>query len=126
MTFVLLDRGQAHRVVTGVVSSSYFETFGVKPLFGRTFRVSDDALTAPPVIILSNAYWLKTFGGDRAVIGRQVELNDRAHTIVGVLPPIPGYPNADDIYMPTSACPFRARAETTVATNRRAFRAIRN
>jgi putative ABC transport system permease protein len=121
MNFILLDHGEARRVSTGVVSSSYFDTFGVKPLFGRTFQETDDNLSAEPVLILSNAYWLRQFGGDESVVGRHVEMNDRVHTIVGILPPIPGYPNQDDVYMPTSACPFRARAQTTIAANRRAF-----
>jgi putative ABC transport system permease protein len=121
MSFILLDHGQAHRVSTGVVSSSYFETFGVKLLFGRTFQAADDDLSAEPVLILSNAYWLKQFGGDESVVGRHVEMNDKVHTIVGILPPIPGYPDQNDVYMPTSACPFRARAQTTIANNRRAF-----
>jgi predicted permease len=121
MNFILLDHGQAHRVWTGVVSSSYFETFGVKPLFGRTFRAADDELSAEPVLILSNAYWLKQFGGDESVVGRHVEMNDKAHTIVGILPPIPGYPNQDDMYMPTSACPIRAAAQLTIPKDRRAF-----
>lgn len=124
MNFVLLDQGQADRVAAGVVSSSYFDVFGVKPLFGRTFRESDDVLGAEPVMILSNAYWLKHFGGDSHVVGRAVEMNDMVHTIVGILPPIPGYPQDNDIYVPTSACPFRARAERTVAENRRAFAAL--
>jgi putative ABC transport system permease protein len=124
MNFVLLDNGQADRVAAGVVSSTYFDVFGVKPLYGRTFRESDDVLGAEPVLILSNAYWLKHFGGDPHVVGQRVEMNDKVHTIVGVLPPIPGYPQDNDVYMPTSACPFRARAETTIAENRRAFAAL--
>jgi putative ABC transport system permease protein len=121
MNFVLLDQGQADRVATGVVSSTYFDVFGVKPLYGRTFRETDDVLGAEPVLILSNTYWLKHFGGDAHVVGQRVEMNDKVHTIVGVLPPIPGYPQDNDVYMPTSACPFRARAQTTIAQNRRAF-----
>jgi putative ABC transport system permease protein len=121
MNFVLLDQGQADRVAAGVVSSTYFDVFGVKPLYGRTFRESDDVLGAEPVLVLSNAYWLKHFGGDAHVVGERVEMNDKVHTIVGVLPPIPGYPQDNDVYMPTSACPFRARAQTTIAQNRRAF-----
>jgi predicted permease len=35
-------------------------------------------------------------------------MNDRPHTVVGVLPPIPGYPDENDVYMPISACPFRS------------------
>jgi predicted permease len=121
MSFILLDRGDADRVWTGVVSSSYFDTFGVRPLFGRTFRETDDVLGAEPVLILSNAYWLKKFGGESRVVGTHVEMNDKVHTIIGVLPPIPGYPDQDDVYMPTSACPFRAEAEKTIAKDRRAF-----
>ena len=36
-------------------------------------------------------------------------MNDRVHTVVGVLPPLPGYPDENDVYMPASACPFRSR-----------------
>ena len=121
MSFILLDRGEADRVATGVVSSSYFSTFGVKPLFGRAFKESDDVLGAEPVLVLSNAYWLKHFGGDAHVVGQHVTMNDKVHTIVGILPPIPGYPQENDVYMPTSACPFRAANQLKIAQNRRAF-----
>jgi len=121
MNFVLLDKGQADRVATGVVSSTYFDVFGITPLFGRAFRESDDVLDAEPVLVLSNAFWLRHFGGDEHVVGRHVELNDKIHTVVGVLPPIPGYPQENDVYMPTSACPFRAAAQKDIAKNRRAF-----
>jgi predicted permease len=121
MRFVLLDKGQAERVATGVVSSTYFDVFGIKPLFGRAFRESDDVPGAEPVLVLSNAYWLKHFGGNEHIVGHRVELNDKMHTVVGILPPIPGYPYENDIYMPTSACPFRAEEETTISENRRAF-----
>jgi predicted permease len=125
MTFTLFDKGEADRILAGVVSSTYFDAFGVKPLFGRTFRESDDVLGANPVLVLSNHYWLKHFGGDEHVVGKNVEMNDKVHTIVGVLPPIPGYPQDSDVYMPTSACPFRAAAELTIANRRRAFPGLR-
>ena len=48
-------------------------------------------------------------------------MNDRAHTVIGVLPPVPLYPSESDVYMPTSACPFRAAAEGRIEQNRRAF-----
>ena len=38
-------------------------------------------------------------------------MNDRVHTVVGVLPPLPEYPDDNDVYMPASACPFRARGD---------------
>src|SRR5271154_108611 len=108
MTFTLLGSKDPQRVVTGVVSGNYFDVLGVKPLLGRLLIPEDDRVTAPPVLVLSYAYWMKEFGGDRTILGRTFEMNDRVHTVVGVLPPLPEYPDADDVYMPTTSCPFRS------------------
>jgi putative ABC transport system permease protein len=124
MSFVLLNHGEPDRVDTGVVSSNFFDVFGVRPLHGRGFVDKDDDLGAEAVVLLSHAYWQKKFGGDTGVVGRVVEMNDKPHTIVGVLPPIPQYPRENDVYMPTSACPFRAQSETRIQENRRAFSAL--
>ena len=124
MSFTLLNQGEPDRVDTGVVSANFFDVLGVKPLHGRTFIDTDDDLGAPAVVVLSHAYWQAKFAGDPKVIGKSVEMNDRIHTIVGVLPPYPQYPQEEDVYMPTSACPFRADAETQIHTNHRAFGAL--
>jgi len=108
MTFTLLGRNDAHRVRTGVVSAGFFDMFGVKPLLGRTFRPDDDKPGAPAVLVLSYEFWKTSEGGDPHVVGKTFEMNDRVHTVVGVLPPIPQYPNENDVYMPVSACPFRS------------------
>src|SRR5262249_15557593 len=47
------------------------------------------------------------FGGDPNIIGQELEMNDKPHIVIGVLPPIPLYPDENDVFMPTSACPFR-------------------
>jgi putative ABC transport system permease protein len=126
MSFILLNHGEPDRVNTGVVSAHFFDMFGVRPILGRAFTDKDDDLGAEPVVLLSHAYWTSKFGGDPAVVGRSVEMNDKPHTIVGVLPPIPQYPRENDVYMPTSACPFRADAEATaMPKNRRAFSGLR-
>ncbi len=108
MTFTLLGNGDPQRVTTGVVSANFFELFGVQPMLGRNFRDSDEVKGADAVLIVSNGYWKNQLGGDPKVIGRTFQMNDRVHTIVGVLPPIPQFPDENDVYMPTSACPFRA------------------
>ena len=118
MWFVLLGRGEPERVATGVVSWNYFDLFGVRPVAGRTFRSDDDAHGADAVLVLSNAYWKSRFGGDPNVIGQVFEMNDRPHTVIGVLPPIPQFPDENDVYMPVSACPFRS--SEGVRTNRNA------
>jgi putative ABC transport system permease protein len=112
MNFILLGRSEPERVETGVVSWNYFDVFGVKPLFGRGFRAEDEQPGAPPVLLLSYEYWIKSFGGDPNVLGKLFTMNDKVHTVVGVLPPVPQYPDENDVYMPTTACPFRSRPST--------------
>ncbi len=108
MSFTLFGHGDPERVRTGVVSANYFELFGVQPLLGRTFLPDDDKLGAPPVLLLSYEYWKNNFGSDPAIVDKTFEMNDKVHTVVGVLPPVPQYPNENDVYMATSACPFRS------------------
>jgi putative ABC transport system permease protein len=112
MNFILLGRSEPERVETGVVSWNYFDVFGVKPLFGRTFRPEDEQPGAPAVLMLSYEYWIKSFGGDPTIVNKTFTMNDKIHTVIGVLPPVPQYPDENDVYMPTTACPFRSRPAT--------------
>ena len=121
MTFDLLRRGEPDRVAAAVVSPNFFDVLGVRPLLGRTFVDTDDDHGADAVLVLTHAYWQTKFGGDPNIVGQVFQMNDRPHTVIGVLPSIPQYPQDADVYMPTSACPFRARAEEQIATNRRPF-----
>jgi putative ABC transport system permease protein len=107
MYFILLGGWEPARVTTGVVSWDYFDTLGVRPMLGRSFVAADDGAHARGALILSYEYWQRAFKGDRGIVGRSVEMNDRPYTIVGVLPDVPMYPQANDVYMPRSACPFR-------------------
>jgi predicted permease len=125
MSFDLLRRGDPDRVATGVVSHNFFNTLGIKPLHGRTFVEADDSAGAEAVLVLGHAYWQNRFGGDASVIGQVLEMNDRPHTIVGVLPAVALYPNEVDVFMPTSACPFRAAGVLQMESNRRAFSLLR-
>jgi len=116
MWFILLGRPEPVRVQTGVVSDNFFDLLGVQPLHGRTFTAGEDRIGAAPVLVLSYEFWRSEFGGDPGVVGRVFEMNNKPHTVVGVLPPLPAFPNASQVYMPASACPFRAAPNTL--TNR--------
>jgi predicted permease len=107
MTFTLLGRDEPLRVQTGVVSANFFDMFGIRPIQGRTFRDDDDKPGAPAVLLVSYEFWKNSLGGDPNIVGKTFRMNDKTHTIIGVLPPVPQYPNENDVYMPTSACPFR-------------------
>jgi len=108
MQFMLLSKDEASRVRAGVVSDGFFGMFGVKPILGRDFTPADDQPGAPAVLLLSYEYWKKHERGDPGIVGKTFQMNDRVHTVIGVLPPVPQYPNENDVYMPTSACPYRS------------------
>ncbi|HVT60307.1 MAG TPA: ABC transporter permease [Thermoanaerobaculia bacterium] len=108
MWFNLLGRAEPERVQTGVVSANFFGVLGTRALLGRTFSPDDDRPGAQPVLIFSYAYWQRSWGGDPAVVGKTLEMNDHPHRVIGVLPPVPQYPEENDLWMPTSACPFRS------------------
>ena len=108
MQFILLGRSEPERVETGVVSWNFFDLFGVKPLAGRMFEPNDETPGAPAVLLLSFEYWMRSFGGDLRVVGKTFRMNDKSHTVVGILPPFPQYPHENDVYMPSVACPFRS------------------
>ncbi|HSM88201.1 MAG TPA: ABC transporter permease [Candidatus Limnocylindrales bacterium] len=108
MGFILLDGRQPSEVRTGVVSAHFFDMMGIKPYLGRFFTEADDTPGADPVLVLSYSFWKSHYGGDSSIIGRHFRMNDKVHTVIGVLPPVPQYPRENDVYMPTVACPFRS------------------
>jgi len=69
------------------------------------------------VLVLTNQYWRSRFGGDTKILGQTLRMNDRPITVIGVLPPLPQYPGKDDVYMPTSACPFRSSPMSLISRN---------
>jgi putative ABC transport system permease protein len=68
------------------ISDNFLPTLGVTPRLGRNFTAEECAWDGPPAVILSHAFWQRAFGGDPAVVGRSITLNDKPTTIVGVLP----------------------------------------
>ena len=70
-----------------LVSGSYFGMLGARPLLGRPVLPEDDASpSGSPVAVLSYAFWMGAFGGDRAVLGRRVTIRGIALTVAGVMP----------------------------------------
>jgi putative ABC transport system permease protein len=68
------------------VSASFFSVLGVAPVMGRDFRPAEDQLNSPDVAIISDGLWRRRFGADPMMIGRQVTLDDKLYTIIGVMP----------------------------------------
>ena len=108
MYFVLYGDQEPQRVQTGVVSANFFDVLGVKPILGRTFLPDDEKPGVDAVLVLSNKFWRESQGADPNIIGKVFQMNNRPHTVVGVLPDIPQFPAESDVYMPTTQCPFRS------------------
>jgi predicted permease len=77
----------AQRATAHLVSGRYFAVLGVDALHGRVLTEQDAADAAPPAAVISNGYWQQKLGGDPQIVGKTVQLNNIAFTIVGVMPP---------------------------------------
>jgi predicted permease len=84
-----LDTGENPSSAWGEeASGNYFDALGIQPYLGHFFHASDEhGPNSAPYVVLSHAYWHTRFQDDRAVIGRQVRLNQHPFTIIGVAPP---------------------------------------
>ena len=100
---------EAERVQTGVVSANFFDVLGVPPLLGRTFRPEDEAHGADAVLVLSHE--LLEQQPRRRPRRRRPGVPDEQPAAHGDrrAAAVPQYPDENDVYMPTSACPFRSR-----------------
>jgi putative ABC transport system permease protein len=74
------------RVTASFVSGGLLESLGVSPMAGRLISRQDDAPGAPQTAVISYGLWQRAFGGDRGVIGREIQLNGKKCTMVGVMP----------------------------------------
>ena len=84
--FTLTGPDQAERVSSVDVSPALFQLLGVPPLLGRTFSDEDERPGHERQLVLSYATWQRRFGGDPAVVGRTLQLDDASHAVVGVMP----------------------------------------
>jgi predicted permease len=105
-SYKLTGDADPDRVAGVMVPANFFPFLGVSPLLGRTFTEAECRLNGPRAVMLSHRLWQRRYSSRRDIIGRQVTINDRAATIVGVTPPsfdfgavfAPGI--QIDVYMP--------------------------
>ena len=84
---VLRGRGSTRPIRGSIVTGNYFHVLGVSARSGRVFTADDDRPAAPPVIVLSDAFWSREFGRNPAAIGQVLEINGASGTVIGVTPP---------------------------------------
>jgi predicted permease len=84
---VLTWRGEPERITARRVTASFFNVLQREPVLGRLFRGDEDRPGGDRVAIISYGFWQRRFGGDSAVIGQQLILDDVPHLVVGVMGP---------------------------------------
>jgi predicted permease len=82
----LMGSHQAERVNGLMVSWAFLTTLGLHPHLGRDFVPDDDHIGAAPVVMLSDAFWHRHFGGSTAVLGSSLDLGGVNYTIIGIVP----------------------------------------
>ncbi len=108
--------GEPRSVKAGVVSGSFFEVMGLRPVLGRLINAQDDGPNAAGVTVLTYRFWTTSLNSDPTVVGKIVRLGPRAATVVGVLEPAVPYPADTEIIANVVTSPHHLGA--TMVTSR--------
>ncbi len=84
--FNLSGQGDPERLQGVRASGGFFDVLGVPPALGRYFTVQEDRAGRGDLVVLSYGLWQRRFGGRPDVLGKSVNLNGVASTIIGVAP----------------------------------------
>jgi len=114
--FTMLGLGEPREVRAGVVGGSYFEVMGLRPVLGRLLDVHDDGPNAAGAAVLTYRFWTTVLHSDPSVIGKQIRLDTRTATIVGVLEPSVPYPADTELIANVVTSPHHLSA--TMVTGR--------
>jgi predicted permease len=111
----------AERLQAIAATSDFFPALGVQPALGRVFVPEDYETTeyvgSGPVVVLSDRFWMRRFGGDPNVVGRTLRLDGRDVKIIGVMPPEFDHPllwGAVDVWRPLA---FNAKGRVARDSN---------
>jgi predicted permease len=88
---------QPANIDLALVTGNFFDVMGLSPVLGRLTRPADDGRGAAPVMVLTHEFWMKHYGGDPSVVGRQINLDGVGVTVIGVVQPAPWYPDRVDV-----------------------------
>ena len=85
-TYTVTGLAEPEELKATGVTANLFTMLGTTALHGRLFTAADENPESPLMVVLTYEYWQRRFGGDPAVIGRKLILNDNPSTVIGVLP----------------------------------------
>jgi putative ABC transport system permease protein len=83
--WTLSGAGEPEMLTVGVMTAEMFALLRVKPLLGRAFTAAEEQPGREQVVVLTHKLWQRRFGGDRGVVGRNIALNGRDYSVIGVM-----------------------------------------
>ena len=84
--YKLMGRGVPLPVTGMMVAGNFFHVLGVDAEVGRLFTAEESRKGGPAAVLLAYPFWQRQFGGDRSIVGKAIELDNKPVTVVGVLP----------------------------------------
>ena len=114
--FTMVGLGEPRVVRAGVVSGSYFDVMGLRPVIGRLLGPADDGPQATGAAVLTHRFWTTALKQDPSVLGKTLRLGSRSATVVGVLEPSVPYPAETEIIANVVTSPHHLDA--TMVTGR--------
>jgi predicted permease len=96
----LTGAGEPERLHGHMISADLFSMLGVKLALGRNIRAEEDLPGAPPVAIIGDGLWKRKFGASPDVLGKNLNLNGKSYTVIGVAPSRLPVFSPSDVYVP--------------------------
>ena len=103
--FNLATEGGADRMEGASVTMDFMKVLGLQPIIGRMFTQAEDAPKGPLVTLIGEAVWHERYGGRADVLGKELKLNSRVYTIIGVLPKAAEFPGGVRLWVPMQGNP---------------------
>ncbi|MEP6955412.1 MAG: ABC transporter permease, partial [Chthoniobacterales bacterium] len=107
--YILTGAGEPERMLCAEVSPSLFSLLGIEPSLGRAFRPEEEKPGRDQVVVVSESFWQQRAGADPNFIGKTITLNDRAYTVVGIMPAQFQFPKKFEIWKPLALDPVKER-----------------
>ncbi|HEX5423146.1 MAG TPA: ABC transporter permease [Candidatus Acidoferrales bacterium] len=109
--YLLTGVGKPEELNAAAITSDFFPVLGIKPVLGGNFPQRDDQIGVSHDVVISTDLWQRKFGGSPTVVGREISLDGKGYTIVGVFPGHLNLPmtyfDAVDVYTPLGQFPNR-------------------
>jgi putative ABC transport system permease protein len=100
-SFDVSDSSHPERFPGYGVTAGFFDILGVKAARGRTFLPEDEQPGHEQVVVLKHSFWQQHFGGNPDIVGKEISLNRKPFTVVGVMPADFNYPyNSGEMWTP--------------------------